>query len=126
MRTSTSTSKPTLELYGVLGCDPFQRFTRARTTTKKVYERGVLVEKQVPIPPRPYWKLQLGLLDGSATDWIDCVIWNTDHPDVQDAGEALNDDRVVVTGHYETYPSLSDGRTVSRTHFVVESCFKVG
>ena len=68
MSTFPSPSKPTHHIHGFLLQDPSERYTRARTSTKKVYEGGVLVEKQVPIPSRPYWKLSIGLYVGLSGD----------------------------------------------------------
>jgi single-stranded DNA-binding protein len=131
MSTSSPASKTTLTLYGVLKSDPVERTARTRTTIERVPDRSVeqgYVEKKVTTPGRPYWKLSLGVERGGRTEWYDCVIWNPEkRPAVQSADRARQGDRVLLTGYLERYSFKGrDGKTVSGTHFVVESFELVG
>jgi single-stranded DNA-binding protein len=130
MSTSPSTSKTTITLIGFLGNDPIERFTKARTVSKKVPDPVVedrIVEREVTIPARPYWKLSLEIHRGGKTAWHDCIVWNPEQrPAVQSADLARKGDRVVLTGYHESYTFTRHGEIVSGKHFVVETFRRIG
>jgi single-stranded DNA-binding protein len=122
---SNSPSTSTTTLYGFLGQNPIERFTPERTKSIWVPDPildGDLVEKEVTVPARPYWKLSLATHRGQETTWHDCVIWNPEHRTaVQNAHLARKGDRVSVSGRYEDYTfKTKDGQVISGTHFVVD------
>jgi hypothetical protein len=130
MKASPKTPKLTITLTGFLRQDPVERFTRPRTGTQRVPDpsaSGGFVEQQVAVPPRPYWKLSLGVSWGGKTESHDCVIWNPeDRKDIQSADRAREGDRVVLTGYHEVYTFTRGGETVTGKHFVVESFERLG
>ncbi len=124
---STPTSTPTnITLHGTLAWDPTERFTAAKTETQLVPHPtvpGRKVEKQVPVPGRPYIKLSLRRQGAETT--TDCTVWNPyDRASVEGADRGRKGDRVILVGHFETYTQRNEGKR--RKTFVVDEFRFVG